>query len=266
MRTPSFFAALRDPAALGAANLKASLALRAAFWLQAVFMAVNNFAFFVTWLVFFDRFHQVRGWQLDDMVVLYGVVACGWGLFAVLAAGSLQLARSIADGDLDPVLVQPKAPLLQLVASRSNASGWGDFVSGLIFLGIAASAHPLALPIGLGAGVVSAGIFTASAVILQSLAFWLGRVEVIARQVLEFQLTFGLYPSSLFGGVIRVVLYTVIPAGFVGYLPAELVRTGSLPALGGLVAGGTAYVALAFAVFGRGLRFYESGSRFGGVW
>ncbi len=266
MRREPAIGGLRYASALVTTNLKASLALRGAFWLQASFMLLNNVTFFVTWLIFFHRFNEVRGWRLDDMLVLFAVVAGGYGLFNVLAGGALQLARAIGDGDLDPILVQPRPPLLQIVASRSTASGWGDLATGVIFLSLATRSHLAAAPLGLAAIVASAVVFTASAVLLQSLAFWLGRIEVVARQMLEFQITFGLYPSSLFGGALRVVLYTAIPAGFVGYLPAEFVRTASLPALAALFAGTAFFVALALVVFHRGLRVYESGSRFGGVW
>jgi len=54
----------------------------------------------------------------------------------------------------------------------------------------------------------------------------------------------------------------VIPAGFVGYLPAALIRA---PAAWTAVVIGTGvlvYAALAAWVFDRGLRVYSSGSRF----
>ena len=41
-------------------------------------------------------------------------------------------------------------------------------------------------------------------------------------------MTFSLYPRPLFGGAISFLLYTVLPAGFVGFLPVELVRAPSL--------------------------------------
>jgi ABC-2 type transport system permease protein len=257
---------LRFARALVGMNLRASLALRASFCLQAAFMFLNNLFFFSMWLIFFNRFSDVRGWDLGDMTVLFGVVAAGAGLFAIFAGGSQQLARMIVDGELDPLLAQPKSPLLQSVGSRSVASGWGDFATGVVFLGIAVSHHPAALPVAVVAALCSATVFVASAVVIHSLAFWLGRMETLARQVWEFQITFGLYPASLFSGLLKLFLFTVIPAGFVAYLPADLVRTPGWLLAGALLAGTAAYSAFAFVVFHRGLRWYESGNRFGGVW
>ena len=84
----------------------------------------------------------------------------------------------------------------------------------------------------------------------------------MARQLWELLITFSLYPEPLFGGVLRLALFTVLPAGFVGYLPARVVHAPSAPQVCLLVGGAAAYLALAVLVFDRGLRRYASGSRF----
>ena len=59
-----------------------------------------------------------------------------------------------------------------------------------------------------------------------------------------------------------LLLFTVLPAGFVAYLPVQVVRQPSVAGLVMLLAGSASYVVLANWVFGRGLRRYASGSRF----
>jgi ABC-2 type transport system permease protein len=258
--------ALRFARALVAMNLRHSLALRAAFWLQAAFMAGNNLIFFATWWILFQRFEDVGGWRLDDVVRLFGVVASGFGLCVVLAGGVRDLARTIADGDLDSLLLQPKPVLLHAAASRSQASGWGDFATGVGMLWFAGALAPGALPWTLLAVLASGSAFLATAILLQSSAFWLGRVEHLARQASEFILTFSLYPRPLFSGGVAFLLYTLIPAGFVAYLPVELVRRPTLAQAVVVTAGAVAWLALALVVFQRGLRRYESGNRVGGRW
>ena len=53
---------LRFGRALVATNLKASFALRRAFWVQVVFMAANNAIFFSVWWIFFCTPKLVRNW------------------------------------------------------------------------------------------------------------------------------------------------------------------------------------------------------------
>jgi len=68
------------------------------------------------------------------------------------------------------------------------------------------------------------------------------------------------YPMGLFQGAIRLILYTLIPAGFVGAVPVEVVETHSLSLLGGMAAAAAISVLVLNVVFYVGLRRYESGS------
>lgn len=246
-----------------AMNLRASLALRGAFWLQAAFMAANNLAFFTTWWLLFDRFEEIGGWRLRDMMTVFGVVASGFGASVVFGGGARRLARVIIDGELDSLLVHPKPVLLHAVGSSSIASGWGDMVTGAGMLYLSGRLTLETLPFVALAVATSALVFTAVIVTFQSLAFWLGEVEQLARTLWEFTLTFALYPRTLFGGGVSFVLYTLIPAGFVGFLPVELVRTPSASLCLAAFGGAVLWCLVALGVFALGLRRYESGSLFG---
>ena len=85
----------------------------------------------------------------------------------------------------------------------------------------------------------------------------------MSRQVLDILITFSLYPEPLFGGALRLVLFTLLPAGFVGYLPASVVKSASVANLLCLLVGTAFYLWLALRIFQAGLRRYSSGSRFG---
>jgi ABC-2 type transport system permease protein len=78
----------------------------------------------------------------------------------------------------------------------------------------------------------------------------------------DLVVTFSLYPEPLFGGILRLALFTVLPAGFVGYLPVRVVHAPTLPEIVLMAGGSAAYLALAVLVFERGLRRYTSESRF----
>ena len=248
--------------ALFATNLKSSLALRSAFVVQALFMVLNNVVFFVFWWILLRRVPDVRGWQLADIALLFGIAATSFGLVVTIAGGVRHLGECIEEGELDTLLAHPQPTLLYALGLRSRASGVGDAVSGLGF--IAASGYLTLSSAPLIALVVLAasGTFLASGIIFFSLAFWLNRTGTLSRQLWELLITFSLYPEPLFGGALRLVLFTVLPAGFVGYLPVQVVRQPSLAGIAMLVGGVGVYLALARWVFARGLRRYSSGSRF----
>ena len=248
--------------ALIATNLKAALALRGAFVIQVVFMLLNNGTFFVFWWALMHQVSALRGWRLGDIQLLFGVVAAGFGLAVTVAGGVRHLGRFIEEGYLDTLLTQPRSVLVYALGVRSQPSGFGDLLSGMLFIAWSGQVSWRMVPIVLAVILASALVFVASGIVFFSLAFWLGRVETLARQLWELLITFSLYPEPLFGGMLRLALFTILPAGFVGYLPARVVHAPSLLHVSLLAVGAGTYLALAVVVFDRGLRRYASGSRF----
>jgi ABC-2 type transport system permease protein len=251
--------------ALLATNLKASLALRGAFLLQALLMMVNNLMFFSTWWLLFQRFPEVRGYRMPDLMALFGLSGVGYGSCVVAFGGVMELSRTIAEGQLDALLTQPKSVLLRAIASRSRASGWGDIASGVLMLALSGYVSWQRLPLALLTCLLATTVFVASAVLLNSAAFWLRDIESATFNVYHFMVAFTLYPPTLFGPGVKVLLLTVLPAALAVHLPVELLREFQVGRALVAVSGAVAYAALAIVVFHRGLTRYVSGSRFG-VW
>jgi len=244
-------------------NLRAAVAHRGAFWLQATLMVFNNFIFFTTWWIFFARFRDIGGWRLPELAALYGTVSGAWGISVVFFGGGRELARAIVEGDLDVYLTQPKPPLFHLLLSRSIASGWGDLFSCVVLLGLSGLVNPATLPVAITGVLAGAVVFVANGVLAHSLAFLLGDTSNLSRQLQEFVISFSVYPQTIYAGLLRVALFTILPAGFIGYLPVENLREFRPWSLAALLGGALLYALLAGWLFRRGLRRYESGSRLG---
>ena len=253
---------LRFAAALAATNLRAALALRGAFWMQVVFMFLNNLIFFSFWWLAFQRIEHVGGWRLPELCALYGLVAGAFGASVVFLGGLRDLARAVVDGELDVWLTQPKPVLLQAAAGRCQASGFGDMASAVLLLwwsGYLAGWGWVLAPLAMLCGAL---VLAATTALIHSVAFWAGPMEGLARQATEWVVTTTVYPASIYSGTVRFLMFVVLPSAFVSQLPVELLRDFSWPVAGGVVLGTAAYVALALAVFARGLRVYTSGNRF----
>ena len=97
-------------------------------------------------------------------------------------------------------------------------------------------------------------------VLVGSLAFWVGNADNLAAQAINALVTFGLYPVEIFPGVVQWLLYTLIPAAFVGSLPASLLSEFGWGRLAGLVVFTAGIGLAAWSVFRWGLRRYESGN------
>lgn len=246
--------------ALWKANLLAAMEYRASFLSQALGMMLNNAVYFAVWIVFFDRFEAVRGWDLQDMVLLFAIVATGFGLAAYLFGNSLVLADVIAGGGLDYYLALPRPVLLHVLASRSRMSGLGDVAYGLLTFALAGAAGPASIGRFLLASALSMVVFLSFLVLIQSLTFWIGNASTLSGQTINALLTFSMYPITLFDGTAKFVLFTLLPAAFIGTVPAQLVHQFTWTGLARLLVAAGLLLALAALVFHRGLRKYESGS------
>ncbi|MEZ4726793.1 MAG: ABC-2 family transporter protein [Caldilineaceae bacterium] len=242
------------------ANLLAAMEYRVAFVSQVLGMMLNNAIYFVFWILFFDRFQEVRGWALGDMLLLFGVVATGFGAALVLFGNVAALTEVIAGGRLDYYLSLPRPVLLHVLASGSHAAGIGDFTYGILSF-LAAGHYSVDAVARYVFGVVIALVlFVSVLVIVHSTAFWLGQADVLAAQAFNALMTFSLYPITMFDGVARFLLFTILPAAFIGAVPASFVRSFSWTVLGQLLLVAGIFLTLALWVFYRGLQRYESGS------
>jgi ABC-2 type transport system permease protein len=93
-----------------------------------------------------------------------------------------------------------------------------------------------------------------------SLGFFLGNSATLTEQWRMAMITFSTYPATLFSGTVKLLLYTVVPAGFVTYFPIMALRELSLADAVATVAGSLGFLALSAGVFYHGLRRYESGN------
>jgi ABC-2 type transport system permease protein len=241
-------------------NLMSAMAYRGAFVLQVAGMLLNDAMLLFFWWVLFNRLPTLRGWDLAGVMTLYGIVAFGFGVANVVCGNGFLVARVIASGDLDYYLALPADPLVHLLVSRMSLSAWGDILFGLVVFLVAAPGQWGSLPLFLLLGLIAGLILVAFSVLVGSLAFWVGNADSLTAQAINALITFSLYPVEIFPGVVRVLLYFLIPAAFVGSIPAGLLSDFDWGRLAMLVVF-TAGIALAArGVFQWGLRRYESGN------
>jgi ABC-2 type transport system permease protein len=241
-------------------NLMAAMAYRGAFFLQVFGMLLNDVMLLFFWSILFRQLPSLRGWDLTQVLTLYGIAAFGFGGAAVVCGNATRIAGIVASGDLDYYLALPANPLVHLLVSRMSLAAWGDLIFGLLVYLIAAPGNWTRLPLFLLLGVLSALIIVSFAVLVGSLVFWLGRAQTLAGQMNDKLIAFSLYPIDIFPGLVRVLLYILIPSAFVSSIPAELLSDFRWERLALLVAFAAGITLAARLVFGLGLRRYESGN------
>jgi ABC-2 type transport system permease protein len=242
-------------------NLRSAAARPVLTLATAAMMIGNNLILFLIWVIYFARFSNIRGWLLEDMALLLGIVAWAVGLPCLLVGGVRDLAQNIVDGKLDIYLGRPRHPLPGLLMSRCIPAGIGDTSSAIIFWLWFADRSVTELPLLILVSTCAGIVFTATVVVIQCLVFWFPRAISLCEDLFNMVLMVAFYPQHPYGFFVRMVLFTVFPTAFMSLLPALAVRNQSgLQALA-MLGGAVAYSAIAVAVFNRGLRHYASGNR-----
>ncbi len=246
--------------ALWKANLQSVMEYRASFLTQMLGMILNNSIYFLVWVIFFERFDNVNGWGIGDMYVTFGIAASAFGLVSLLFGNTFNLGDIITRGRLDYYLSLPKPVLLHALASRSTASGLGDFAYGYLSLAASGLMTPQSALRFTLATLLAAVVFASFLILVQSLAFWMGSSNSLVNIATNAMITFAIYPITLFDNTAKVILFTLIPAALMGALPASFTISFQWQTLGQLFLGAVLFLGLAILVFQAGLRRYESGS------
>lgn len=241
-------------------NLDAQLEYRGAFLLQVAAMFVNDCVWVVFWTVFFTRFPILEGWDVRDVMTVWAIAASGFGLAHAVFGNTLYLATVIAQGQLDVWMLYPRALLPHLLLGRMDASSWGDALFGFVVYVAYVRPDPQHFLLFTGLTLSAAILFVGFGVLSGSLGFYLGNSAVLTEQWRFAMITFSTYPGILFKGAVKLLLFTLIPAGFITLLPIEALRAMSLVDAALALAGSLAVLAVGAGVFYHGVRRYESGN------
>ncbi|WP_308638949.1 ABC transporter permease [Paenibacillus silvisoli] len=241
-------------------NLASAMEYRLSFILLGGMMFINNFMWLFFWSLFFNRFPVVNGWNLSDVMMLWAVGAGGFGWANMLFGNFHRIASIVSGGQLDVYLSQPKPVLLHVLASRMSVTAAGDFLFGLAvyaWVGEHTAGGALRFAIGL---LLSGLIYMGVMIIAGSLAFFFGNSEGISGQVFNSFVALSTYPSGIFRGAAKLLLFTLVPAGFISYLPIGLMRDHD-PAFVWQAVGMTVFLLAAGSLlFRAGLKRYTSGN------
>lgn len=242
-------------------NLRAAMAYRVGFLTSAGFMVINDAMWIIFWSLFFSRFPVVRGWTLDDVITLWAVAATGygiaWGFFGNVRPEG---ARVIVSGRMDYYLSLPRNVLLHFIGGTVSVASFGDIIFGLGVFAVVVRPDAIQFVLFIMLSLCAAVILISFGLMVVSLAFWAGNTEGLGLQISNALITFSTYPLDLFSTTVKVMLFTIIPAGFATYVPVTIIREFDPLRFAIVIAFTAAMAGLAAAVFYAGLRRYESGS------
>lgn len=270
---PAGWAALVDAGRLYlrylAAHLRAQLQYPAAFALQAAGTLLITAVEFVGVWALVRRFGNVRGWELPELAVLYGLLMLGFSTAEMVGRGFDLFSRQVRGGDFDRLLLRPRHTVLQVAGAEFAFARLGRWLQAAVILtwGLAAAAIPwnaarvlLLVETAAAVTVLFLGVFVATA----ALTFWTVQSLELFAIVSNGAVDAGSYPATAYRRFLRRFLFYVLPVGTVTYFPvaALLGRPDPLgtPEWFGWAAPAAAplFLAAALLLWRLGVRHYSS--------
>ena len=241
-------------------NISSVMEYRVSFLVQSFGMVLNNAAFIFFWWILFNNVNDIGGYGFKDVMMLWALSSAGFGVCFVVFGNVKEITRMILNGELDTYLLQPKDPLINIICSKTIVSAWGDTLYGVVLFflvkGFDIKGFLLFLLFTITAGIIFASVL----ITIHSLSFYAGNLDGLAQLCIEFLISFSIYPEGIFKGGLKYILYTIIPAAFMVYIPARVINQFNLIMLLEVLGVALLWIVIAYAAFYRGLKKYESGN------
>jgi ABC-2 type transport system permease protein len=205
-------------------SIKSQMQYRVSFILFTIGNFLVTIIEFVGILVLFSRFGSIKGWELAEVAMFYGLINVNYALSEAFGRGFDTFSLQVISGEFDRVLLRPRTTVLQVLAHDFLLLRFGRFLQGLAILvwasvniGIVWDPAKAALLIFSIAGGIM--IFTGLLILQATMCFW-------STQSLEIMNSFtdgGVYalqwPLPIFKRWFAYFFIFIVPVACVTYFP-----------------------------------------------
>jgi len=215
-----------------ATSFMGEMMYRRGFWLS-VLARVAWFLFFVAFYsLLYGQITQIATWGYwDTMLLLATFFLLETILYLLFIKNFSNLPHMIADGDLDLWLIKPVDAQFVLSLRHTSFTSFLNllpplFLLVLAFIKLGLSFSWASLGMILAAFVIALIIAYSIWLMIMTLAFWLGRVDVLHEAFLSL-FRFLQFPTVIYSGAVLLFLTYVLPIIFIVTIPLASLR-GSL--------------------------------------
>ncbi len=245
-------------------NIQKSYQYKTSFYMQIFMMIANNAFFIIQWLIVFSISSSIGGYGFNEVMLLWAISAGMYGFAHLFFNGAFQIGELVYEGKLDVYLTQPKNVLINICCSNSSVSAIGDILFVFLVLAITGATwwwYLAIIPVCIIGGIILVSVVVCA----QSLSFYIKKGSAVADMIANTMLLFSNYPPVIFGTFAKILLFTIIPVGFIVFVPAQHIFLGfNLWWILGLLAFTIFVCSLAFLLFKLGLKRYNSGNLMSG--
>ncbi|MDQ3541510.1 MAG: ABC-2 family transporter protein [Chloroflexota bacterium] len=206
-------------------RLRGQMQYRSSFLMQIFGNFIINFGELIVLYTLFQRFDDLGGWSLGDVLFLHGMSLLMFGIGDTLSQGLRGVPVLIREGTFDRVLIRPMSSFVQALVTEVSLRHLGLLAQGLLVFGLAIGLVEVAwspAKIGFLCIVIVSGaaLFLALFTIEAIVSFWtVNSLEAINAFTYGGS-DLGQYPLHIFDQRLRWLFLWIIPIGFLTYYPA----------------------------------------------
>lgn len=243
-------------------NIMRQMTNKVTFISNIIFMILNDASFIIQWIILFSIRDEIGGYTIKEVLLIWGMAANTFAISHILFYKVFEMPQLIIDGKLDSFLVQPKNVFLSVITSDTSISAIGDLIYAyicLIIYGFTIKNFILFIFFS----ITGAIIVTAFAGIVGSLCFWITKGDMLVDSLTSIMTNFATYPGTIFKGIIKIIIYTIIPVGIANYMPVDVILNFEIGKFLYIIFFTIIITILAFIIFNKGLKRYSSANLMG---
>jgi ABC-2 type transport system permease protein len=226
------------------------------------FFARDLVAIAVIYFITF-RFGMIGGWEIGELLFLYSLLYISYGFSMLFFAGVRSIEDDIRTGLFDRYLVTPLSIFFQAIIAKVDLLTTLCYCTlGFILFFISADMTGISWTPGtimvLVSGLIGGTLIQSALLLAGSIpGFWTIRTGQVKFMIFFNIRRLGIFPISIYPGIIKFILLYVFPFAFVNYVPAGLMAGKSAPGVWPFLPWGSLFIGL--VLFGIVLFFWNTG-------
>lgn len=208
-----------------AVSIRAQMQYRASFIMQTVGQFMITIIDFLGIWILFQRFDNIKGWQLEEIALLYGLVSSSFAIAEAASYGFDFFAQTVKQGDFDRFLLRPRSTALLLAGQELSLRRIGKLLQAQIIFGWAIWSLSIDWSVfKVGLIFVSVlggvGVFYGLFILQATLAFWTVESLEIINVVTYGGNETAHYPITIYRNWFRRFFIFVVPVAGINYFPS----------------------------------------------
>lgn len=246
-------------------HLKKLMEYKVDFLTGAVSFFINQAINIAFLFIIFSQIPDLMGWSFEQIIFIYGFSLLPKGLDHLFADNLWKVGYFIVrKGDFDKYLTRPINPLIHVLMEDFQVDAFGELLVGVLLMGsvwpeLGLSLTILDMVFFVIAVLFATLIYTSIKILFSAFAFWIKRSGHIIHMFYMVN-DFAKYPTTIYNDFVKSLITYIIPFAFTAFYPASYFLTKENPAfnIGGTVVVASLLFCVAYAVWCKGIRAYES--------